>query len=76
MDNEKDFIKGFNQGYTIGKYDKKSFKLLSKAFLEPNEFTVGFSEGGKEASLEVEKNRLSELDDLRGDLENNFDIER
>ncbi|MFT4969488.1 MAG: hypothetical protein ACI9O4_001235 [Chitinophagales bacterium] len=76
MDNEKDFIKGFNQGYTINKYDKKNFELLSKGFVEPNEYTDGFSEGGKEASTEKEQSRLNELGDLRKDLDRDLNMDR
>ena len=76
MDNEKDYIKGFNQGYTINKYDKKNFELLSKAFVEPNEYTDGFSEGGKEASKEIQRQRLNDLGDLRNNLENDKEIDR
>jgi hypothetical protein len=65
MDNEKDYIMGFNQGYTINKYDRKNFELLSKAFVEPNEYTDGFSEGGKEASKEVEQERIKDINELR-----------
>jgi hypothetical protein len=76
MDNDKDYIKGFNQGYTINKYDKKNFELLSKAFIEPNGYTDGFSEGGKEASKEIQKSRLDELNDFRKGFERDHDIDR
>lgn len=72
---EKDFNRGFNQGYILRKYSQKQYEGLSKGISTESEYSDGLREGGKEAALEINKDRLNELENLRsrGD---DFEIER
>jgi hypothetical protein len=75
MDNEKDFILGFNQGYILRKYNLKQFEVLASSINTRNEYLEGFQEGGNEAKLEISKDRLNELDALRSQ-DDELDLER
>lgn len=72
---EKDFIKGFNQGYILRKYNQKQYEGLSNGITTESEYFDGLREGAHEAALEINKDRLNELENLRsrGD---DFEIER
>lgn len=73
MENEKEFIKGYNQGYILKKFDGPSFESLINGFRDNNDYTEGFSEGGKEAVKEIDLNKLNELNEIRS---RNNDFER
>lgn len=40
------------------------------------DYLDGFKDGGKTCEKEIQQSKLDELDDLRGDLENNQELER
>lgn len=47
-DNEKQFTKGFNNGYTIAQHQPDLFEKLEKGLRSSNDYTQGFLSGGKE----------------------------
>lgn len=75
MDKELEFKKGFNQGYILNKYDKVNFEKLVKGFLDSNEYTEGYLKGGEEATMEVNLEKLNDLNELRS-RNDGFELER
>ena len=53
-DHEKQYMKGFNSGYIIAKYEPDLYSTVIKGLQSNNELLDGFLTGGKE--YEHEKN--------------------
>lgn len=75
--NEKQFFKGFNQGYILAKYEPKLISILLKGSKDHNSYTNGIKHGQKEYELEYIKGHQIEINRLRetGRIENNKTIE-
>ena len=68
-DQEKQFSKGFNNGYLIAQHQPDLFDTLEKHVKTTNDYVQGFIAGGKERgkekSITPHKNRVSKSDKLK-----------
>ena len=58
--NEKQYIKGFNSGYSIKRYSPELYDKLSKAMETNSEYLGGFKDGGQQRIHEEKKLGKSE----------------
>jgi len=63
--NEKQFVTGFNHGYLLAKYLPELLVKLIKSLKPANEYFQGFFSGSKEYELEVSRNELADLKQIR-----------
>lgn len=61
MDEQENFIKGFNNGYILSKYEPALLSQLIHTLQPSNNYLEGFFSGKEEFELE---NSTKELDDL------------
>ena len=73
MEAEEKYIKGFNSGYFITKYEVDLSKILHNNLSCPNEFFEGFFEGKEQFMFE---NNLEELQHLKTRRKEKDDLER
>ena len=55
---DKDYLKGFNQGYLLAKHEPTLLKTLLKGKLPENEYFKGINAGKDEYNIEKMKSRL------------------
>lgn len=65
METESKYIKGFNTGYLISKYENDLLIKLEKNFSKSNDFFQGFAEGSEEVKLEFEKKQYFNFKEIR-----------
>jgi len=65
MENEIQYTKGFNSGYVIAKYNPFLIKTLTASLAPSNSYLEGMILGRKEYELEIFKDQLKEIGDLR-----------
>lgn len=63
--NEKQFIAGFNSGYTLAKHEPTLLTSLLKDISPVTSYTQGMSSGQKEYEIEQTNDRLNELKQLK-----------
>jgi len=69
------YVKGFNDGYKLAKFQPELFEKLKESLSQDNEYDTGILAGAEQWQQEKEKQRLAELDQL-GDREPEQEIER
>lgn len=60
MEDEKEYIKGFNQGYLFKQHKPLLFDTVSKGLINESSYRDGFFDGGKEYDLERGRELLRE----------------
>ncbi len=55
---EKEFTKGFNHGYMLGKHDPGLLALMLRGQPEGHDYLDGLREGGKQHARELERERI------------------
>lgn len=76
MEQEKNYTDGFNAGYKLNKYNPELFERLKDSLNADVDYDKGLLEGAAQASLEKEKQRMAELDQLKDRDQPEQDIER
>jgi len=75
--NEAQYIKGFNRGYTITKYLPDLSESILKNIGTTNDFIEGFSSGKNEFEQEKSRTELDELSKIRsGSVDRNKELDR
>ena len=74
MKQEYTYQIGFNYGYLLAQYKKALIAKLTPFLTKKHDFLMGISDGKEEYELELQKDRLNEIDRLRNN--SNRDIER
>ena len=62
---EQLYKKGFNAGYLIAQYEPKLLGKLEGQVRTSNEFLLGVTEGAREFRLEISKQQITELNNIR-----------
>jgi hypothetical protein len=65
MEEEKQFISGFNNGYLLAKYLPELLAKIRKSVTANNEYFQGFVSGKKEYEFEQSRKQLDELKEIR-----------
>lgn len=65
MKQEYTYKIGFNYGYLLAKYKQALIARLIPFLTKKHEFLIGISDGKEENELEIQKNKLYEIDSLR-----------
>ncbi len=76
MEQEPTYIKGFNDGYKLAKFQPELYAKLSDSLSQDNEYERGILEGAKEFEKEREHTRVGELDQVRKAKELSKDLEQ
>jgi len=63
--NDKQFIKGFNSGYILAKFEPQMLNLLLKSLKPVSSYISGMRFGQKEYELELKQSHLDEFIQLR-----------
>lgn len=66
MGNEQQYIKGFNQGYIVTKYNPSLMNSISATLSPSNSYLEGMVEGKQEMEFEQMREQLEEFENLRG----------
>lgn len=72
--NEKQFTAGFNSGYILAQYEPKLLINLLKNIHPVTSYIYGMTSGLKEYEIDLTKNRINEINNIR--VKNKFDRER
>ncbi len=77
MEQQPNYIKGFNDGYKLAKYQPELYEKLRDSLSEGNEYERGVLEGSREFEKEKdkEKGRMEELNSLRESKDKAKDME-
>jgi hypothetical protein len=67
MAEEKNYMSGFNSGYKLAKFQPDLVEKIQSSLSESVEYERGLLEGIKEWQREKEKIREEELNNLRGE---------
>ena len=70
MDNDELFMKGFNFGYILSKFDPELSKLITKQTSPKSNFHNGLIWGKKEFEKELMKTRENEMKNIRSKEKN------
>ncbi|MCI1266520.1 MAG: hypothetical protein LKG19_08080 [Saprospiraceae bacterium] len=73
--NETKFIKGFNTGYFLAKYEPKVLMDVLEHIHPINSYISGMNFGQQEFQIEVDKSHLKELKSIRHQKDNSRDLE-
>jgi len=73
---ERTFISGFNDGYRLSLYSNHLYEKLKGSLHKENEYEGGLIEGALEADKERERQRMKQLENLRGDDDKNIEQEK
>jgi hypothetical protein len=65
MNTETQFIKAFNNGYTLAKYEPELLQSVSKNLSPNNTYLEGLLEGKEQCTKEYTQEKLTDLDNLR-----------
>ena len=65
MNNEKQFIRGFNHGYDLARYAPGLLSILIGSLKPTNEYFKGFFSGKDEYEMEKSKSQLDDLGQIR-----------
>lgn len=65
--NEQQYIKGFNNGYTLSKYKPDLINKLMQNLHPSNDYLEGLFSGREEFELETSRDQLQELHRLRNE---------
>lgn len=63
---ERTHMQGFNDGYKLNTFTQHLFEKIKGSLSESNEYEKGMLEGAKEADKERERQRMKQLESLRG----------
>ncbi|MBK8241853.1 MAG: hypothetical protein IPK88_20290 [Saprospiraceae bacterium] len=72
---ESKYIKGFNAGYFLSKYEPKVSLELLEHIHPINSYISGMNFGQKEFQIEIDKNQLEELKSIRHQKDNSRNLE-
>lgn len=73
---ENQYIKGFNNGYLLAKYEPSLLDKLFKQLAPSGEYLEGMFSGKEEYELEHSRMQMDELKRLRNEaLDHNHDLE-
>jgi hypothetical protein len=72
---ESKFIKGFNAGYFLAKYEPKVLMDLLEHIHPKNSYISGMNFGQLEFRIEVDKSQLEELKSIRHQKDNSRELE-
>ena len=70
MDTEKNFIKGFNHGYTLAEHEPSLLNKIVKNLNSTNDYVQGIVSGKEEFELEKSRTHLDDLNRLRNESHN------
>jgi hypothetical protein len=56
---------GFNYGYVLAKYKQALIVKLAPFLMKKHDFLIGISDGKEEYEMEIQKDRLDDIDMLR-----------
>jgi hypothetical protein len=74
---EQQFVTGFNNGYLLAKHEPDLLTKLVKTLEPKNDYLSGFFSGKEEFELEVQKNQLNELGNIRNkSKDRNLDLDK
>lgn len=77
MDTEKQYIQGFNNGYTLAKYEPDLMTKIIKNIHPTNDYLDGLFSGKVEYELEHTRTQLDDLKRVRNESQNREnDLER
>lgn len=62
---EQQFVKGFNNGYLLARYEPVLTSQIAKTLQPDNDYLSGFLSGKEEFELEQTKAQVNQLDQLR-----------
>ena len=65
MDEEKKFIKGFNQGYTLAEHEPDILSKIVQNINSTNDYVQGIVSGKEEFELEKSRTHLDDLSRIR-----------
>lgn len=74
--NEQQFITGFNSGYLLAKYEPVMLTSLLKDIRPTTSYIQGMTYGQREYEQELMKDRLNDLNELRGKGSREKNLER
>jgi hypothetical protein len=69
MSTENQFITAFNNGYTLAKYEPKLLDTVTKNLSPTNTYLEGLFEGKEQYAKEYTQDKLTDLDNLRGNTQ-------
>lgn len=76
-ENEAIYIRGFNQGYLLARYEPSLLAMVVKNVSPAGDYLQGFFSGKEEYELEQSQTRLDELSRLREETKDrDHDLER
>ncbi len=70
MENEQQYIKGFNQGYIVTKYNPTLMNSISATLSPSNPYSEGMLHGKAEHEFEQTKDKFKEIENLRANSNN------
>ncbi len=70
------YIKGFNDGYKLARYNPELFDKLKEGLSQDSEYNEGVIAGAEQWVKEKEKQRLAELGDLDQGQQRGQELER
>jgi hypothetical protein len=73
---ERTHMQGFNDGYKLNLYSPHLFEKLKDSLSQENEYEGGLIDGALEADKERERQRMKQLESLRGDGDKNIEQEK
>ena len=76
MEDDKKFIKGFNDGYILSKYESLLANSIGKTVEKSDNYTEGLIEGIEMHGREITDKNIQEFKDLREPPSQEKDIER
>ena len=65
MSTEKQYIKGFNNGYLLAKHEPALLSKIMTGLAPANDYLEGIFEGKDQYEREATKSKLDELQELR-----------
>ena len=65
MENEKQFIQGFNSGFILAQYQMELFNSIINAVHSKPLYVQGMVEGKEQLKIEKDNEKLKELNKLR-----------
>jgi hypothetical protein len=74
MNREKQYIQGFNNGYTLAQYEPKLLQTISQNLSASTIYLDGLVEGKEQFEIEKEKVLLDEFSQLRKRIRSNFSL--
>lgn len=74
--NEKEYLKGFNQGYLFRRHKPLLYETVSKGLVNDDYYKQGFQDGGKEYDLERGKKLLKERNGNQNTQEKGYEHDR